>query len=100
MRVGPTAGEQPAETIEKEGGIGSKETVRRKKAHAMEFLTYFSEWRHAKHLVGTCGCWFLLDIAWVWTDPSVYCSLVMTKQVLWHQLESDCRSAADPLRRR
>ena len=65
MRVGPTAGEQPAETIEKEGGIGSKETVRRKKAHAMEFLTYFSEWRHFKTLLGTCLCWFFLDIAYV-----------------------------------
>lgn len=30
-----------------------------------EFLTYFSEWRHAKMLIGTCMCWFLLDIAFV-----------------------------------
>lgn len=28
-----------------------------------EFISYFSEWRHAKHLIGTCSCWFLLDIA-------------------------------------
>ncbi|KAF7292564.1 Inorganic phosphate transporter [Mycena indigotica] len=28
-----------------------------------EFLVYFSEWRHAKILIGTCVCWFLLDIA-------------------------------------
>ena len=63
MRVGPTVGEQPAETIKKEGGMGSREAVRRKKAHAMEFLTYFSEWRHFKTLLGTCLCWFLLDIA-------------------------------------
>ncbi|KAJ7838074.1 major facilitator superfamily domain-containing protein [Mycena olivaceomarginata] len=34
-----------------------------KKAHLREFLEYFSEWRHAKMLIGTCMCWFLLDIA-------------------------------------
>jgi len=33
------------------------------KAHFSEFLTYFSEWRHAKLLIGTSVCWFLLDIA-------------------------------------
>ncbi|KAJ7157466.1 inorganic phosphate transporter [Mycena filopes] len=37
--------------------------VLKKKAHFKEFLIYFSEWRHAKMLVGTCMCWFLLDIA-------------------------------------
>ena len=35
----------------------------RNKAHFSEFLTYFSEWRHAKLLIGTSVCWFLLDIA-------------------------------------
>ncbi|THH17380.1 hypothetical protein EW146_g3417 [Bondarzewia mesenterica] len=33
------------------------------KAHFREFIRYFSEWRHAKILIGTCACWFLLDIA-------------------------------------
>ncbi|KAI6018363.1 major facilitator superfamily domain-containing protein [Pisolithus marmoratus] len=33
------------------------------KAHFGEFIEYFSEWRHAKILIGTCTCWFLLDIA-------------------------------------
>ncbi|KAG8981551.1 hypothetical protein FRB90_007166 [Tulasnella sp. 427] len=28
-----------------------------------EFVVYFSEWRHFKILLGTCMCWFLLDIA-------------------------------------
>ncbi|KIO24456.1 hypothetical protein M407DRAFT_244457 [Tulasnella calospora MUT 4182] len=28
-----------------------------------EFINYFSEWRHFKILLGTCMCWFLLDIA-------------------------------------
>jgi len=35
----------------------------KKKAHFSEFLQYFSEWRHAKILIGTCACWFFLDIA-------------------------------------
>jgi len=34
-----------------------------KKAHFSDFIRYFSEWRHAKLLIGTCTCWFLLDIA-------------------------------------
>ena len=32
---------------------------------ALEFIAYFSEWRHGKMLLGTCACWFLLDITWV-----------------------------------
>jgi len=39
------------------------ETHVTKKAHFSEFLEYISEWRHAKILIGTCSCWFLLDIA-------------------------------------
>ncbi|KLO16414.1 inorganic phosphate transporter [Schizopora paradoxa] len=35
----------------------------KKRTHFREFLTYFSEWRHAKILIGTSMCWFLLDIA-------------------------------------
>ncbi|OJT14903.1 hypothetical protein TRAPUB_8526 [Trametes pubescens] len=34
-----------------------------KKAHFRDFFQYFSEWRHLKILMGTCTCWFLLDIA-------------------------------------
>ncbi|KAJ7463715.1 inorganic phosphate transporter [Mycena latifolia] len=37
--------------------------VLKKKAHFKEFVAYFSEWRHGKMLIGTCMCWFLLDIA-------------------------------------
>ncbi|KAJ3799276.1 phosphate transporter [Lentinula aff. detonsa] len=36
---------------------------RKEKAQIGEFIAYFSEWRHAKVLMGTCICWFLLDIA-------------------------------------
>ncbi|KAF8073324.1 inorganic phosphate transporter [Lyophyllum atratum] len=39
------------------------EAVAVKKAHFSDFVKYFSEWRHAKLLIGTCMCWFLLDIA-------------------------------------
>lgn len=38
-------------------------------ASLVEFIKYFSEWRHAKLLVGTCMCWFLLDIAYVHLSP-------------------------------
>lgn len=33
------------------------------KGHFREFFAYFSEWRHLKILIGTCMCWFFLDIA-------------------------------------
>ncbi|KAJ7154322.1 inorganic phosphate transporter [Mycena crocata] len=49
----------------KREGSGEVEVaeVVKKKAHFREFITYFSEWRHGKLLIGTCMCWFLLDIA-------------------------------------
>ncbi len=31
----------------------------------VEFLEYISEWKHAKHLIGTCLSWFLTNIAYV-----------------------------------
>ncbi|KAG2114372.1 major facilitator superfamily domain-containing protein [Suillus discolor] len=34
-----------------------------KKTHVLEVIKYFSEWRHLKILIGTCSCWFLLDVA-------------------------------------
>jgi PHS family inorganic phosphate transporter-like MFS transporter len=42
---------------------GTAENPVQKKAHFGEFLQYFSEWRHFKLLLGTCMCWFLLDVA-------------------------------------
>lgn len=53
----------PEQVIEEEQGVGARELARRKKSHFREFLTYFSEWRHAKVLIGTCSCWFFLDVA-------------------------------------
>jgi len=56
--------------IESEKGEKSSETEDppveefvQNKAHFSEFLKYFSKWRHAKLLLGTCSCWFFLDIA-------------------------------------
>lgn len=37
--------------------------TKKDKAQFGEFIAYFSEWRHAKILLGTCSCWFFLDIA-------------------------------------
>jgi len=54
-------GPQPSPSAEK--GAGIKGAAAKKKAHFREFLIYFSEWRHAKTLIGTCFCWFFLDIA-------------------------------------
>lgn len=47
--------------------VGADRTAQivKEKAHFKEFLQYFSQWRHAKILLGTCSCWFLLDIAYV-----------------------------------
>ena len=53
-------GDAEAEAGEEEG---DPEVLVKKQAHFGEFVKYFSEWRHAKLLIGTCGCWFLLDIA-------------------------------------
>jgi PHS family inorganic phosphate transporter-like MFS transporter len=44
-------------------GVVAEPDIIKKKAHFSEFLQYFSEWRHAKILIGTCACWFFLDIA-------------------------------------
>ncbi|KAI0048128.1 MFS general substrate transporter [Auriscalpium vulgare] len=43
------------------GAAGQPKKPRR--AAFKDFLRYFSEWRHAKILIGTCACWFFLDIA-------------------------------------
>jgi PHS family inorganic phosphate transporter-like MFS transporter len=64
--------------------------------HVLEFLIYFSEWRHAKLLIGTCMCWFLLDIALVQSmNSSVRITHYLLTQILWNQFEPECRSAAN-----
>ncbi|KAI0369643.1 MFS general substrate transporter [Pilatotrama ljubarskyi] len=54
-----------AATTEEESGPkrDPAQLVAAKKSHWREFAHYFSEWRHLKILIGTCSCWFLLDIA-------------------------------------
>lgn len=47
-------------------GSEAPDTIATKKeAQFGEFIAYFSEWRHAKILIGTCTCWFFLDLAYV-----------------------------------
>ncbi|EIN12160.1 MFS general substrate transporter [Punctularia strigosozonata HHB-11173 SS5] len=55
--------EKPAPPSPSSNAPEHKEPAKPKKAHLMEFIEYMSEWRHAKVLIGTCTCWFLLDIA-------------------------------------
>ncbi|RPD54408.1 MFS general substrate transporter [Lentinus tigrinus ALCF2SS1-7] len=50
-------------TAESQSVKAAKELAHAKKGHFKEFFAYFSEWRHLKVLLGTCVCWFLLDIA-------------------------------------
>ncbi|TCD63062.1 hypothetical protein EIP91_006049 [Steccherinum ochraceum] len=45
------------------GAPRSRALIAGKKAHWREAFHYFSQWRHAKHLIGTASCWFFLDIA-------------------------------------
>jgi PHS family inorganic phosphate transporter-like MFS transporter len=64
--------------------------------YVLEFLIYFSEWRHAKLLIGTCMCWFLLDIALVQSmNSSLRITHYLLTQILWNQFEPECRSAAN-----
>ncbi|KAG8688633.1 hypothetical protein FRC08_011322 [Ceratobasidium sp. 394] len=44
-------------------GVQTEAVDLKKKAHIHEFLSYLSEWRHAKLLIGTALSWFLVDIA-------------------------------------
>ncbi|KAI0699865.1 MFS general substrate transporter [Cerioporus squamosus] len=52
-----------AETATAASKTKAKELAQAKKGHFKDFFAYFSEWRHLKVLLGTCVCWFLLDIA-------------------------------------
>ncbi|KAK0210703.1 phosphate transporter [Desarmillaria ectypa] len=57
------AGDTKEKDSATESSVEDPDTAVTKKAHFREFLRYFAEWRHAKQLIGTCVCWFLLDIA-------------------------------------
>ncbi|KAI0355769.1 MFS general substrate transporter [Trametes cingulata] len=57
----------PSDHTEESADAGAKRDAAQlaaaKRSHFREFAHYFSEWRHLKVLIGTCTCWFLLDIA-------------------------------------
>jgi len=55
--------ERDASTDEVDDENAAPEALVAKKAHFKDFLKYFSEWKHAKLLIGTSSCWFLLDVA-------------------------------------
>ncbi|PIL29712.1 MFS general substrate transporter [Ganoderma sinense ZZ0214-1] len=57
----PVKSESSSETTEDK--VTAEQHAAAKSGHFREFLHYFSEWRHLKVLIGTCVCWFLLDIA-------------------------------------
>ncbi|KAG7091981.1 hypothetical protein E1B28_008369 [Marasmius oreades] len=51
------------ESESRSSGESPEVVIKKEKAQIREFIHYFSEWRHAKLLIGTSFCWFLLDIA-------------------------------------
>ncbi|KAG8880261.1 hypothetical protein FRB97_000973 [Tulasnella sp. 331] len=58
------------------------------KAQFAEFIHYFSEWRHAKVLIGTCMCWFLLDIAFYGVN--------LNQNVVLQEMGFDGKSGSTP----
>lgn len=67
--------------------LSKAELAAQKKAHWREFVVYFSEWRHLKNLLGTCICWFLLDIA--------FYGINLNQNVVLQQIHFDGKST-DP----
>ncbi|KAF9045115.1 phosphate transporter [Panaeolus papilionaceus] len=52
-----------SDDVDPEESTAPPEQLAKKKAHIGEFIRYFSKWEHAKLLIGTSMCWFLLDIS-------------------------------------
>ncbi|PPQ74721.1 hypothetical protein CVT24_003917 [Panaeolus cyanescens] len=52
-----------SDDVDPEESTAPPEQLAKKKAHFGEFIRYFSKWEHAKLLIGTSMCWFLLDIS-------------------------------------
>ncbi|PPQ64102.1 hypothetical protein CVT24_008919 [Panaeolus cyanescens] len=52
-----------SDDVDPEESTAPPEQLAKKKAHFGEFVRYFSKWEHAKLLIGTSMCWFLLDIS-------------------------------------
>ncbi|KAJ8516528.1 hypothetical protein ONZ45_g6145 [Pleurotus djamor] len=80
-----------------------------KKAHIHEFIQYFSEWKHAKLLIGTCLSWFFTNIAFYGVNlnqnffdhhpawvPSGYYFTILTSEKLgrkWIQIQGSLMTA-------
>ncbi|PCH40593.1 MFS inorganic phosphate transporter [Wolfiporia cocos MD-104 SS10] len=58
----PSNSSAPTSTVTPPASV-VHEPAHGKGSHFAEFFRYFSEWRHAKVLLATCTCWFLVDIA-------------------------------------
>lgn len=61
----PRSSGELAKKVEEPAPAGVAGVAAGHRSHFQDFCRYFSEWRHAKILIGTCSCWFLLDIAYV-----------------------------------
>ncbi|KAF7326084.1 MFS domain-containing protein [Mycena kentingensis (nom. inval.)] len=81
------AGDSEESSVEKERSSVDAEGGAKKKAHFREFIAYFSEWRHAKILLGTCMCWFLLDVA--------FYGINLNQNVVLQQIGFDGKTGSD-----
>ena len=59
----PSLSPPPSSTADKAAVAVTTAPASAKRDHWAEFFHYFGEWRHFRVLLGTCACWFLLDIA-------------------------------------
>ncbi|KAE8230745.1 hypothetical protein CF326_g4248 [Tilletia indica] len=60
-----------------------------KKPARGEFITYFSEWRHLKLLIGTCVTWFLVDITFygiALNQSAILSAIGFTRGSTWGKL--------------
>ena len=59
-----------------------------KRAHS-DFFRYFSQWRHLKILIGTCMCWFCVDIAFYGVNlnqSAILTAINFTAEETWRKL--------------
>lgn len=88
----------PVVVVHLKGAFLSSRTNQTLTGWNTEFLLYCSEWRHAKILIDTCVCWFLLDIAYVLIlYIRVWSYLGWSRKILWHNFEPKRHLAANGL---
>ncbi len=61
LKKGGVVAEQDGDSSLENRAVGLKFGTIGKRGHN-DFIAYFSEWRHAKVLIGTAAAWFLVDI--------------------------------------